>query len=1036
MFFSFTHKKIVLPALVAALLILGACMTLPTQPDAESQPTPASENPLLVYRGPAEMGSPESTMCASMLLDGSDTAVVGGCDGGSSQQQLGERTYAEWQQILKRFAPFRHETERERLDFAGQGDVASEPWQRALLAWARARHAELVSGRTSATISTAMSWHLGQAGDQENRCRHLTVLDYGYAQAEEVRCDSQEVLSTTGDWLTDAELAQLDLWLYQRAPLYVDDSYIDGKGTQEVSESEVDAVAAWAAALWYRMRGEGAAGNDGGVEPVLTWHREGGIAGFCDDVNIYADGRVTLYSCRGNPPVEVAQTQLTADQAATLNDWLTRLAPFKFEQSDPAQADAMTVRVNFAGQGGAEATDAEQQALLTFVQELVAQAEQPTSEAPTDSAALVDYTSQQGGFTIQYPSTALRFEGAEPSVDGAISQAPDTVSFLASEANYELTISWFELSGDGSLAGFVESSSQCAAITPDGGEPFQLDGRDGLLYADAPCGPFGISYIFTIVDGRGYRLAVESAASYAEVRQDVETVLATLRMDPALVDTSAPAACPQPADNQQRLVDGMGGYCLLYPDSYTAIYLPDGATELVTQSLMNVSDPRVSIHVVDANGRSLDEAADEWEAQYVPEGFAISRGSITVDGVEAVMLDNLPGQDLNRRVVLVHNGWRYDFFFTPLGEEGEARARMEAFYQGVLDSFTFLDETVPEPLPLPEAADVVDTDVQYVQALVNVNIRSGPGTNYGVVGSIFAGQTAQVTGAMPDGGWWRVICPDGSVGSCFVINDPSLTQPATPPDGNAPIQETGEAIVESLTVNILESFPVQVQAVVRGQLPDACSLIESTDVYAEGNTFRIRMTTARQPNQRCAPMPTPFEEVVALGATGLPAGEYDVRVNDLVTPFTLSTDNAPITPEPTEETALYEDSAAGFAFDYPATWMVSGGESGDRGALTLLSAPDGTRLDVSVLAWDPKNDLAAYVATRKVAWDASGITIVEEEPWILSSGQPAIQFVVRGADGSDGFFLFTALDERYLTLSGSGNLDALDAIGKSLRIVE
>ncbi|MCB0089652.1 MAG: hypothetical protein KDE54_17215, partial [Caldilineaceae bacterium] len=137
------------------------------------------------------------------------------------------------------------------------------------------------------------------------------------------------------------------------------------------------------------------------------------------------------------------------------------------------------------------------------------------------------------------------------------------------------------------------------------------------------------------------------------------------------------------------------------------------------------------------------------------------------------------------------------------------------------------------------------------------------------------------------------------------------------------------------------------------------------------------------------------------------------------------------------ETLVYEDTAAGFAFDYPATWTVSGGESGARGAITQLAAPDGTQLDVAVLAWDPQNDLDAYVATRKIAWEASGITILQADAWTLGSGQAAMHFVIRGADGaSTGFYLFAALSTRYLTLSGSGDFDVLDAIGQSLRITE
>ena len=80
---------------------------------------------------------------------------------------------------------------------------------------------------------------------------------------------------------------------------------------------------------------------------------------------------------------------------------------------------------------------------------------------------------------------------------------------------------------------------------------------------------------------------------------------------------------------------------------------------------------------------------------------------------------------------------------------------------------------------------------------------------------------------------------------------------------------------------------MQVQAVIRGYLPDACTYIERVDQVRESTTFRIRMTTARYPNQRCAQALTPFEQVVALNVAGLPPGRYDVRVNQVVTPFDL-----------------------------------------------------------------------------------------------------------------------------------------------------
>ncbi len=239
--------------------------------------------------------------------------------------------------------------------------------------------------------------------------------------------------------------------------------------------------------------------------------------------------------------------------------------------------------------------------------------------------------------------------------------------------------------------------------------------------------------------------------------------------------------------------------------------------------------------------------------------------------------------------------------------------------------------------PIEETIDVVETDVQSIQTVADVNIRSGPSTDHLIVGSIFAGQTSLVTGITPDNGWWRVICPDDSVGNCFVINDPSLVQPA----------------------------------------------------------------------------------------------------------------NAPGVAAPAGETTTYRDESAGFAFDYPSSWTILGDpQPGARGYILQLVSwpyipgesteerpPGGARLDVSVLDWDPKQDLAAYIEVRKQAWAASGISIVSEETELLPGDHPAMRFGVTSPNGSEqSFFLLTTVGDQYLTLSGYGDLQAIDAIAQTLEI--
>jgi hypothetical protein len=165
-------------------------------------------------------------------------------------------------------------------------------------------------------------------------------------------------------------------------------------------------------------------------------------------------------------------------------------------------------------------------------------------------------------------------------------------------------------------------------------------------------------------------------------------------------------------------------------------------------------------------------------------------------------------------------------------------------------------------------------------------------------------------------------------------------------------------------------------------------------------------------------------------------------------PLVLPTQTAfPPTPTPTHiptpttqplsfDSATYRYESAGFELDYPTEWgePVSMG-GGDRGSIMQFRVSDEPRLDVVVLLWDPKGDLDAFLANHHVAWDASGINVVSEESATLDDGRAAARVVVQGSDGSRGFFFFTTLGDRYLQLSGGGDLELLAEISGTVRLL-
>jgi hypothetical protein len=191
------------------------------------------------------------------------------------------------------------------------------------------------------------------------------------------------------------------------------------------------------------------------------------------------------------------------------------------------------------------------------------------------------------------------------------------------------------------------------------------------------------------------------------------------------------------------------------------------------------------------------------------------------------------------------------------------------------------------------------------------------------------------------------------------------------------------------------------------------------------------------------------------GATDISASPSDLAPSPTETPVPALPSDTPAAPTESApspklpaapfEAQTYIDEEAGFALDYPMGWTVNEVAVGPRSKqIQFLSSPDlanaptlpegATRLNATLYQWDPKNDLAAYVAHRKSAWEASGFQIPEEEQLILELGMPAVQFTVQTPE-SQTIFLIAALGDQYLELSGEGDLELVREIVRRVRPV-
>jgi hypothetical protein len=116
--------------------------------------------------------------------------------------------------------------------------------------------------------------------------------------------------------------------------------------------------------------------NGSRIQPAtlgLVWKREGGIAGFCDTMVIFRSGEVLSSSCKSQDEGKMGTFAdlLTAREIRQFKDWTAELGEAKLDASDPkGVADRMVVTLEFFGIGAEEPTEAEQQALFEFAQDL------------------------------------------------------------------------------------------------------------------------------------------------------------------------------------------------------------------------------------------------------------------------------------------------------------------------------------------------------------------------------------------------------------------------------------------------------------------------------------------------------------------------------------------------------------------------------------------------------------------------------------------------------------------------------------------
>jgi uncharacterized protein YraI len=165
---------------------------------------------------------------------------------------------------------------------------------------------------------------------------------------------------------------------------------------------------------------------------------------------------------------------------------------------------------------------------------------------------------------------------------------------------------------------------------------------------------------------------------------------------------------------------------------------------------------------------------------------------------------------------------------------------------------------VPTPVPPQVILPTVDPNSPHVTANVDINVRSGPGTNYPTYGVAPTGAQALVIGVSEDGTWWNIsVSPEKiPAGNAWVSaeyvtatnaeNIPVVPAPPLPPDvGIPPVDENSPTVTNFEPINVRSGPGTQYPSY--GVAP-INSIAPVIGISADGGWYAISISTDYTPD--------------------------------------------------------------------------------------------------------------------------------------------------------------------------------------------
>lgn len=209
----------------------------------------------------------------------------------------------------------------------------------------------------------------------------------------------------------------------------------------------------------------------------------------------------------------------------------------------------------------------------------------------------------------------------------------------------------------------------------------------------------------------------------------------------------------------------------------------------------------------------------------------------------------------------------------------------------ILTRKTILDLPAPEPTPLTPTGRVVGTQV--------LNIRSGPGTNFPVIGMARYGDEGEIVGRSENSDWWAISIPSqpggiGWVSADFVLatnagNVPVIAAPTPPPTPTRiPITPTPTPMPQATATPVANiSFGADRTSINRGEcvtLTWSVQNVQAVWVYPQGEPYN-RFPRAGQGSEKvCPAVTTTYEMRVLLRDGSVQFRQVTVNVTQPIAP--------------------------------------------------------------------------------------------------------------------------------------------------------